>query len=102
MSLADLSNLDDILASLAEKSKVITNAVPKIDTLPVETMPSTMFNHSAEYVFYTLKIKKLALSALINDNSSNVFVNEIADFKLVLFNNTESLKEFYTLLFILI
>jgi len=44
----------------------------------------------------------LALSALINDNSSNVFVNQIADFKIVLLNNSESLTRLSFTLSILI
>ena len=83
----NLSSIDSLLSSLIEQFVAQEDNTVSL----VETTAFPMFNHSAEYIFHTLRMKKLALSALINDNSSNVFVNQIADFKLVLLNNTESL-----------
>jgi hypothetical protein len=87
ISPVNLSSIDSLLSSLVEQFVPQENNTVSL----VESTVSPMFNHSAEYIFHTLRMKKLALSALINDNSSNVFVNQIADFKLVLLNNTESL-----------
>jgi hypothetical protein len=94
----NLSSIDSLLSSLIEQFV----AQEDNTVLLVETTASPMFNHSAEYIFHTLIMKKLALSALINDNSSNVFVNQIADFKIVLLNNSESLTRLSFTLSILI
>ncbi len=93
----NLSSIDSLLSSLIEQFV----AQEDNTVLLVETTASPMFNHSAEYIFHTLIMKKLALSAL-NDNSSNVFVNQIADFKIVLLNNSESLTRLSFTLSILI
>ena len=94
----NLSSIDSLLSSLIEQFVAQEDNTVSL----IETTAFPMFNHSAEYIFHTLIMKKLALSALINDNSSNVFVNEIADFKLVLLNNTESLTRLSFTLSILI
>lgn len=94
----NLSSIDSLLSSLIEQFVAQEDNTVSL----VETTASPMFNHSTEYIFHTLIMKKLALSALINDNSSNVFVNQIVDFKLVLLNNTESLTRLSFTLSILI
>ena len=84
ISSVDLPSLDDTIASLAEKHKAASIDLSKIDTLAVENTASvTTFKHSAEYIFHMFRMKKLALSMLISDNTPNVLVNQAANFNIV-------------------
>jgi hypothetical protein len=81
----DLSNLDNVTTNIIENLKVPTVDMPKNNILSIDgTSLPVSFKHSAEYVFHIFKMKKLALNMWINDNTSNVLVNKVVNFKIVI------------------